>query len=463
MKVNQNVLTKGDTDNFKRKQLFINICKSLGTNTVISLLLTLFLRIISNHSTYENNYSNYTYLAHFLGKSLLVKHHYYLYTKYLSGLKVSIKPFFSTWKSSQDNLEDINQADITTSLAFPLLELLISYGHLKKLTKLNFVLENGMKKVAYVTYIIPDDSVINMFETNKFYLPLHLPMIVPPKPYGTKVVNSKQIEILGGYLNNDEKLYDSIFTTRFKYKETSVIVTDDIYKAVNMMSSIPYKICNSVFEFITNNWRKYNLLLDLDEINNKHSYIEKDKRKFKSSYHENKYKSLLSQYRQEQNIMYIAYLYINVPKFYFPLRMDQRGRMYCTPNYLNYQSSDLSKALLCFSDAGSLSRTNFEGIEYLKIYGANCFGLDKESHTSRIKWIHDNKSNILNFENGILLNKAKDKLLFLSFCIEYKRFYDFYMNDIAMEFYTYLPLQLDATCNGFQHMALLSNEDTLFK
>lgn len=47
--------------------------------------------------------------------------------------------------------------------------------------------------------------------------------------------------------------------------------------------------------------------------------------------------------------------------------------------------------------------------------------------------------------------------------MEYKRFYEFFTDEKQMEFRTYLPIQLDATCNGFQHMALLSNETTLFK
>jgi DNA-directed RNA polymerase len=53
--------------------------------------------------------------------------------------------------------------------------------------------------------------------------------------------------------------------------------------------------------------------------------------------------------------------------------------------------------------------------------------------------------------------------MFLAFCIEYKRYHEFLLDENAMEFNTYLPVQLDATCNGFQHLALLSNEDTLFK
>lgn len=60
------------------------------------------------------------------------------------------------------------------------------------------------------------------------------------------------------------------------------------------------------------------------------------------------------------------------------------------------------------------------------------------------------------------MENADDKFLFLSFCIEMKRFDDFLNNENAHEFKTYLPIQLDGTCNGFQHLALLSNETDLF-
>ena len=136
--------------------------------------------------------------------------------------------------------------------------------------------------------------------------------------------------------------------------------------------------------------------------------------------------------------------------------------MYCTPNY---QSNELSKALLLFSKPGVVNKNDLNCITYLKLYGANCFGgkISKSSAPLKLDWVEKNIDNILNYENGVLLSKANDKLLFLSFYMEYKRFYEFYNNENSIEFYTYLPIQLDATCNGFQHMALLSNEETLFQ
>jgi DNA-directed RNA polymerase len=97
-----------------------------------------------------------------------------------------------------------------------------------------------------------------------------------------------------------------------------------------------------------------------------------------------------------------------------------------------------------------------------KIYGANCFGEDKKSINQRLLWVEKNIDNILNFENGILVKQANKKLLFLAFCMEYRKYINS-LNKGDKIFKTYLPIQLDATCNGFQHLSMLSNETKLFK
>lgn len=57
--------------------------------------------------------------------------------------------------------------------------------------------------------------------------------------------------------------------------------------------------------------------------------------------------------------------------------MDQRGRIYCSPSYLNYQSSELSKALTLFANLGVIHRNKMESVNYMKAYGANCFSNNK--------------------------------------------------------------------------------------
>jgi DNA-directed RNA polymerase len=81
---------------------------------------------------------------------------------------------------------------------------------------------------------------------------------------------------------------------------------------------------------------------------------------------------------------------------------------------------------------------------------------------ARIKFIDDNLENILNFENGFLLEKAENKLLFLSFCFEFNKYFKAYKNNEEF-FISHLPIQFDATCNGFQHLAFLIDDLNLSK
>lgn len=47
---------------------------------------------------------------------------------------------------------------------------------------------------------------------------------------------------------------------------------------------------------------------------------------------------------------------------YFPVRLDQKGRLYCTPNYLDYQANDLSKPLILLAEPGIIEKNNVDSI-----------------------------------------------------------------------------------------------------
>jgi DNA-directed RNA polymerase len=56
--------------------------------------------------------------------------------------------------------------------------------------------------------------------------------------------------------------------------------------------------------------------------------------------------------------------------------------------------------------------------------------------------------------------KAENKLLFVAFCIEYCNYYHSLNNNLDC-FYSDYPIQVDATCNGYQHLALLLGDNSL--
>jgi DNA-directed RNA polymerase len=150
---------------------------------------------------------------------------------------------------------------------------------------------------------------------------------------------------------------------------------------VNNISSVSYKINREVLDFILSNNDEYNFITDpkyVHPLSLKNKLTKKDKTKLESF---NSTRSL------EQNIIGLALAYSNVPYFYIPIRLDSRGRLYCQPQYLNYQSTELAKSLLLFAKPDKIYKTDKDAINYLKIYGANCFGhsLSKASFKERIQ------------------------------------------------------------------------------
>ena len=61
-----------------------------------------------------------------------------------------------------------------------------------------------------------------------------------------------------------------------------------------------------------------------------------------------------------------------------------------------------------------------------------------------------------------MISKANNKLLFISFFFEYKKYLNA-LNNNETYFVNHLPNQLDDTCQGFQHLSLLLTDTALFE
>ena len=235
-------------------------------------------------------------------------------------------------------------------------------------------------------------------------------MVTKPKLY--KLGKGEYLEF-GAYL-----LYGIDYTDKIKLpnweltSESKILDINKVCDMVNNFSSVPFKFNDKVLYFILlkiENYKLYNYIYVIHPLSLKTKLSGK---------YEKELQSFNSKRNLELNILGLATIFRGVPCFYFPVKLDYRGRMCCMSEYLNYQSNDLAKGLLSFSKGEIVSLQDTKAIDYLKIFGANNYGhsLDKLSFKDRIQWMDNNVNDILKFENGILLSKAENKILFLSFC-----------------------------------------------
>lgn len=143
---------------------------------------------------------------------------------------------------------------------------------------------------------------------------------------------------------------------------------------------------------------------------------------------------------------------------WFPHFLDFRGRIYPMTQYLNPQGDDNTKALLEFAEGKPLGE---RGLFWLGVRLANTFGQDKMSLADRYRWALDNSEAVFDSAENPLDGKrfwadADEPWSFLATCREWAEAWA--MPGGRTGYVSHLPIQLDGSCNGLQHLSALGRD-----
>lgn len=140
--------------------------------------------------------------------------------------------------------------------------------------------------------------------------------------------------------------------------------------------------------------------------------------------------------------------------FWTPWSFDFRGRVYPIPTSLSPQGTDFDKSLIYFKDEGPVNEW------WLAFQVATTYGLDKATMSDRQEWVTNNIdliTRIASDPEGTIpeWSKAEEPWCFLAAANEY------YQCVITKEKNTSgLPVSVDATCSGLQHLSALALDRT---
>ena len=140
--------------------------------------------------------------------------------------------------------------------------------------------------------------------------------------------------------------------------------------------------------------------------------------------------------------------------FWIPWSYDFRGRLYPIPTSLSPQGTDFDKSLILFEEEGPINDW------WLSFQVATTWGLDKAPMTERIEWTkqnHDFISLIASDPKGTIneWSTAEEPWCFLAAAMEY---YDCVIDKTKQT--SGLPVSVDATCSGLQHLSALALDRT---
>ncbi len=143
--------------------------------------------------------------------------------------------------------------------------------------------------------------------------------------------------------------------------------------------------------------------------------------------------------------------------FYFPHQIDLRSRAYPVPGEVQPQAQDMSRSLLEFARGKPLGE---RGAFWLAIQLANLYGhkVDKLPLRKREEWVREHQAQILDsaakpLEGEMFWAGAEKKWRFLAAAFEWAG----YVAE-GPAYASHLPIAMDGTCNGMQHLSALGRD-----
>lgn len=341
-------------------------------------------------------------------------------------------------------------------------------------------------KPQYVIAVSDDlmDSLEEDLSTEESRCPVFLPTLIPPKRWdGMR---------FGGYYNPFVRTPTLIrFHADSEKVRSSAIMEYDslamprVYSALNYIQEVPWMVNRKVLAVAMKVW---DLDLGIANISRRdpiplpvkpagldrpdlHGEARRAEEQLWAAEHPKEFKAWkqeaarvygenarrLSKANAVRDTLSIAEKFIS-REFYFPHMLDFRGRMYPIPVYLQPQGNDLARGLLTFAKGKEVGE---EGAGWLAIHLANKFGVDKVSNDERIAWVEEREEMWRSIAEGPLRDRRwitetddKNHWQALAAIFEWVRFLDEGHTMVSS-----LPIHVDGTCNGIQHLSAMMRDE----
>lgn len=181
----------------------------------------------------------------------------------------------------------------------------------------------------------------------------------------------------------------------------------------------------------------------------------KDWASHKAALHD-EYHAEISRYLALNRTLNEAKRFAQYERIYFAYQVDFRGRIYPIAANLHPQGASFVKSLLRFHEGKRIQNKYDE--QYLALQGANTYGQDKIRLEDKYRWVVKHEEQIYNSATDPIHNEfwklADEPWAFLAFCFEWVAY-----RANPKTFVSKLPVALDGSCNGLQHLSAMLRDE----